>query len=94
MVGQHRARKAAGILVKMVQEGQIAGRALLLTGEPGTGKTAIATGVSQELGLLIVWFDVSKITASRKAAQLGRLIKQLRSRVQLREKCMNSRQKT
>lgn len=28
----------------------MAGRALLLAGPPGTGKTAIALGISQELG--------------------------------------------
>jgi RuvB-like protein 2 len=34
----------------MVQEGKIAGRAVLIAGPPGTGKTAIAMGMSQELG--------------------------------------------
>lgn len=32
------------------QEGKIAGRALLVTGEPGAGKTAIAIAISKELG--------------------------------------------
>ncbi|TKR72237.1 hypothetical protein L596_019715 [Steinernema carpocapsae] len=50
MVGQVEARRAAGLLVKMVQEGKIAGRACLIAGEPGTGKTAIANGISQALG--------------------------------------------
>jgi len=50
MVGQKPARKAAGIVTKMIQEGQIAGRAVLLAGPPGTGKTAIAMGVAQALG--------------------------------------------
>ena len=44
MVGQHAARKAAGVVYKMIAEGQIAGRAILLAGKPGTGKTAIAMG--------------------------------------------------
>ena len=34
----------------LVQEGQIAGRAILLAGKPGTGKTAIAMGLAQALG--------------------------------------------
>lgn len=34
----------------MIQEGQIAGRAILLAGKPGTGKTAIAMGMAQALG--------------------------------------------
>mmetsp|Transcript_29226 Transcript_29226/g.95343 ORF Transcript_29226/g.95343 Transcript_29226/m.95343 type:complete len:506 (+) Transcript_29226:35-1552(+) len=50
MVGQCNARKAAGVVTKMIQEGKIAGRAILLAGQPGTGKTAIAMGVAQALG--------------------------------------------
>lgn len=38
MVGQEDARKAAGIVSKMIEEGNIAGRAILLAGKPGTGK--------------------------------------------------------
>jgi RuvB-like protein 2 len=34
----------------MVNDGAIAGRAVLIAGPPGTGKTAIAMGMSQELG--------------------------------------------
>ena len=37
MVGQKGARRAAGVVVKLVQEGKIAGRAVLLAGQPGTG---------------------------------------------------------
>ena len=44
MVGQGKARKAAGMVLKMVQEGRIAGRAILFAGPPSTGKTAIALG--------------------------------------------------
>jgi RuvB-like protein 2 len=44
MVGQIKARKAAGLILKMVQEGRIAGRAVLMAGPPSTGKTAIAMG--------------------------------------------------
>jgi len=50
MVGQAQARKAAGIVVKMIEEGRIAGRAVLLAGQPGTGKTAIAMAMAQQLG--------------------------------------------
>jgi len=38
MVGQASARKASGVVFKMIQEGKIAGRAILLAGKPGTGK--------------------------------------------------------
>lgn len=47
MVGQKDARRAAGIVVQMVREGKIAGRCILLAGEPSTGKTAIAVGMAQ-----------------------------------------------
>ena len=47
MVGQAKARKAAGMILKMVQEGRIAGRAMLFAGPPSTGKTAIALGTSR-----------------------------------------------
>ncbi|CAG8441175.1 1586_t:CDS:10 [Ambispora gerdemannii] len=50
MVGQAKARKAAGIILQMIKEGKIAGRAILMAGPPGTGKTAIATGMAQSLG--------------------------------------------
>ena len=34
----------------MIREGKIAGRAVLIGGEPGTGKTAIAIGIAKSLG--------------------------------------------
>ncbi|CAK7329156.1 unnamed protein product [Dovyalis caffra] len=49
-VGQKEAREAAGLVVDMIKQKKMAGRALLLAGPPGTGKTALALGVSQELG--------------------------------------------
>lgn len=50
MVGQRRARRAAGLVLKMIREGKIAGRAVLIGGQPGTGKTAIAMGLARALG--------------------------------------------
>lgn len=49
-VGQTDARLACGMVVDMIRTKKMAGRALLLTGASGTGKTALALGVSQELG--------------------------------------------
>ena len=46
MVGQVSARRAAGIILEVIREGKIAGRAILIAGHPGTGKTAIAMGMS------------------------------------------------
>jgi RuvB-like protein 2 len=50
MVGQAEARRAAGVVIQMIKDGKIAGRAVLLAGQPGTGKTAIAMGMAQALG--------------------------------------------
>ena len=50
MVGQLDARRAAGIVTTMIKEGKISGRAILLAGQPGTGKTALAMGIAHELG--------------------------------------------
>lgn len=50
MCGQERAREAAGIVVDMIKNKKMAGKALLMAGPPGTGKTAIALAISAELG--------------------------------------------
>ncbi|KAI5286830.1 RuvB-like protein 2 [Ascosphaera aggregata] len=50
LVGQEKARKAAAIILQMVKDGKIAGRAVLVAGPPSTGKTAIAMGMAQSLG--------------------------------------------
>lgn len=39
MVGQQSARRAAGVVLEMIREGKIAGRAVLIAGQPGTGKS-------------------------------------------------------
>lgn len=50
MVGQCRARRAAGIIYQLICDGKLAGRAILIAGKPATGKTALATAISQSLG--------------------------------------------
>ena len=39
LVGQERAREAASVVVELIRSKKMAGRALLLAGAPGTGKT-------------------------------------------------------
>lgn len=53
MVGQGKARKAAGMILKLVQEGRIAGRAMLFAGPPSTGKTAIALGIYLSVSFVV-----------------------------------------
>lgn len=50
MVGQEKAREAAQIVVDLIRSKKMAGKALLFAGAPGTGKTALALAISQELG--------------------------------------------
>ncbi len=50
LIGQFAARKAAGIIVRMVKAGKISGRGILLAGQPSTGKTAIAIAMAQSIG--------------------------------------------
>lgn len=49
-IGQQSAREACGVVVDMIKAKKFSGKALLLAGAPGTGKTALALAVSQELG--------------------------------------------
>ncbi|KAH8590311.1 TIP49 C-terminus-domain-containing protein [Bisporella sp. PMI_857] len=49
-VGQAAAREACGVVVDLIRAQKMAGRAILLAGGPGTGKTALALAISQELG--------------------------------------------
>lgn len=50
LVGQDQAREAAGLVVDLIKSKRMSGRAILMAGPPGTGKTAIALAIAQELG--------------------------------------------
>ncbi|MEM3828091.1 MAG: RuvB-like domain-containing protein [Conexivisphaerales archaeon] len=59
MVGQEKAREAAGLVVKMIKEGKLSGKCIILAGPPGTGKTAIAVAISKELGPNVPFIQMS-----------------------------------
>merc|ERR1711934_895516 len=50
LCGQEKAREAAGVVGEMIKSKKMAGKALLMAGPPGCGKTAIALAIAQELG--------------------------------------------
>jgi RuvB-like protein 1 (pontin 52) len=50
LVGQEKAREACGVVVELIKTKKMAGRALMLAGAPGSGKTALALALAHELG--------------------------------------------
>jgi len=59
MVGQEKAREAAGLVVRIIKEGKLSGKTMIFAGPPGTGKTAIAVAISKELGANVPFIQMS-----------------------------------
>ena len=73
LVGQPKARKAAGLILALVKQNKISGRAMLFAGPPSTGKTAIAMGMAQSLGedvpfVMIAASEVFSLSMSKTEA--------------------------
>lgn len=86
-IGQEQAREACGIVIDMIRMKKMAGRALLLTGCPGSGKTALALGISQELGKKVPFCSmVGSEVFSTEVKKTAVLIENLRRSMGLRLK--------
>ena len=59
MVGQEKAREAAGLVIQMIKEGKLSGKTVILAGPPGTGKTAISVAISRDLGANVPFIQMS-----------------------------------
>lgn len=50
--------RACGVIVDLIKYKKMAGRAVLLAGGPGTGKTALALAISRELGSKVPFYPI------------------------------------
>lgn len=70
VIGHINKTQAAGIVYKMIQEGNIAGRAVLLAGQPGTGKVCLNQFVSILCSLSIrrrlPWVSHKRLAKTRR----------------------------
>jgi RuvB-like protein 2 len=90
MVGQKTARKASGMIVRLVQQGKISGKGVLIAGQPGSGKTALALGMSQALGTdvpftMITGSEIFSLGMSKTEALTQALRRSMG--VRIREEC-------
>ena len=63
---QVEARRAAGVILQMIREQKIAGRAILIGGQPGTGKTVLAEEVSKALKMPLITWHIKSTTKAQQ----------------------------
>ncbi|CCF75413.2 RuvB-like protein 1 (pontin 52) [Babesia microti strain RI] len=59
LIGQYHAREAAFLVVDLIKSKKMAGKAVLLAGPSGTGKTALAMAICKELGDSVPFTPIS-----------------------------------
>ena len=67
-MGQLSARRAAGVVLEMIREGKIAGRAVLIAGQPGTGKKYSCKLILQKV-ILSLYIVIGKTAIAMGMAQ-------------------------
>lgn len=73
LVGQYKAQKSAAIISRLLQEGKLNARTIIINGDKGTGKTALARGIYMMFSCgIALSFSVCKSTSfvSMSAAEL------------------------
>jgi len=87
LVGQIAAREACGIITDLVRATKLAGRAVLLTGGPGTGKTALAMAMAKDLGKAVPFTPmVASAVYSKEVQKTAVLAEHFRKAIGLRIK--------
>ena len=87
LVGQTAAREACGVVADLVRSTKLAGRAVLLTGGPGSGKTALAMAVSKDLGASVPFTPmVASAVYSKEVQKTAVLAEHFRKAIGLRIK--------